>query len=159
MEHRMPRRRAISFPPRWVIRLIWRGHRALYRVSGGRRGLALPEEGGRFGMLRLHTTGRRSGRERVAILGYCDDGDRLVTLAMNGWGDTAPAWWLNLLDAPEATVDLVSGRRTVRARAAAGEERDRLWARLEQFRGYGSNPAEVAARRPVGTPVVVFEPA
>jgi hypothetical protein len=27
-------------------------------------------------------------------LGYVEDGDNLVTLAMNGWGDADP-WWLN----------------------------------------------------------------
>ena len=80
-------------------------------------------------MLRLTTVGRRTGRERVAILGYHEDGPNLVTLAMNGWGDGEPAWWLNLLAHPEAVVDLKGGMsRRVRARAATGEERARIWA-------------------------------
>ena len=30
----------------------------------------------------------------------------LVAMAMNGWGDAEPAWWLNLQAHPDATVDL-----------------------------------------------------
>ena len=69
-------------------------------------------------MLRLRTIGRRTGEERSAILGYFEDGPNLVTLAMNGWAEGEPAWWLNLQAHPDATVDLVGGPRKVRARAA-----------------------------------------
>ena len=44
-------------------------------------------------MLCLRTVGRRTGEERIAILGYIEDGPNLVTKAMNGWADPAPAWW------------------------------------------------------------------
>ncbi len=56
-----------------------------------------------------------SGTERVAILGYFEDGPNLVTMAMNGWGDPEPAWWLNLQARPDAVVELVDGQRTVRS--------------------------------------------
>src|SRR6478672_4756535 len=102
-------------PPRWFIRLAWVVHRAIYRFSGGRRGLRLPTPG-RFGMMRLTTVGRRSGRERAVILGYYEDGPNLVTLAMNGWGEGEPAWWLNLRAHPQARVQLVTGTRDVVAR-------------------------------------------
>lgn len=42
------------------------------------------------------TVGRRSGRERSAILGYLEDGANLVTIPFNGWSDADPAWWFNL---------------------------------------------------------------
>ena len=45
----------------------------------------------RYGMMRLTTTGRRTGLERSVILGYLEDGPNLVTMAMNGWGDGEPA--------------------------------------------------------------------
>jgi deazaflavin-dependent oxidoreductase (nitroreductase family) len=147
-------------PPRWIIRVIWRAHRALYRVTGGRRGLAAPTRGGRFGMLRLHTIGRRSGEQRLAILGYVDDGDRMVTLAMNGWGDPPPAWLLNLRAHPDAEVDLVGsgGRRAVRARVAEGDERTRLWTTVGSYRGWGDDLDRMARLRAGETAVVVFEP-
>jgi deazaflavin-dependent oxidoreductase (nitroreductase family) len=70
-------------------------------------------------MMHLTTVGRRTGEERAVILGYFDDGPNLVTMAMNGWGEGEPAWWLNLQAHPEVSVDLPEGRRTVRGRAAA----------------------------------------
>jgi F420H(2)-dependent quinone reductase len=141
-------------PPRWFIRVAWAVHRAIYRVSGGRRGLR-PPTSATYGLMRIHTTGRRSGVEREAILGYSVDGPNLFTLAMNGWGEPEPAWWLNLQAHPDATIDLKDGSRAIRARAAVGEERARLWA---QMRGLESNLDAYAVRRPGGTAVVVFEP-
>ena len=60
-------------------------------------------------MLRLTTVGRRTGEERVAIVGYIEDGPNLVIPAMNGWADPEPAWWLNLQANPNATVELPDG--------------------------------------------------
>jgi deazaflavin-dependent oxidoreductase (nitroreductase family) len=142
--------RAARLPPRWFIRAAWAIHRAIFRLTGGRRGLwhATPE---RWGTLRLHTVGRKSGKERIAILGYQEDGPNLVTLAMNGWMEAEPAWWLNLLARPDATVELKGASRAVRARSANGEERARLWALFPEADKY-------AWRRPGETAVVVLEP-
>ena len=63
--------------------------------------------------MRLTTVGRRSGKERSVILGYYEDGPNLVTMAMNGWKDAEPAWWLNLQANPEATIELPGGQRRV----------------------------------------------
>jgi F420H(2)-dependent quinone reductase len=93
-----------SLPPHWFIRSFWVLQRALYRVSGGRLGLRRATAT-QWGMMRLQTTGRRSGIERAAILGYVEDGADLVTMAMNGWADPDPAWWLNLQANPDATVE------------------------------------------------------
>src|SRR4051794_3825266 len=148
-----------KLPPRWFIRSAWLIHRAVYGLTGGRRGLATPTVGGRVGYLRLHSTGRRTGAPRVAILAYVEDGANVVTLAMNGWADPSPAWWLNLQATPDAIVDLKSGgRRPVHARVAAGEERARLWTLVSAFTGYGDLEA-FAASRSGETAVVVLEPA
>jgi deazaflavin-dependent oxidoreductase (nitroreductase family) len=145
-------------PPRFVVRTFWLLHRAAYRITGGRFGLARPEAGGRFGMLRLTTAGRRSGQPRVAIIGYYEDGPNLVTLAMNGWGEKEPAWWLNLQAKPDTTVEIPGERRAVRARAAIGEERDRLWAKFQDYPGWGDDIDALADRRARPTAVVVLEP-
>jgi deazaflavin-dependent oxidoreductase (nitroreductase family) len=108
-------------------------------------------------MLRLKTIGRRSGKERVAILGYIEDGQNLVTPAMNGWADPEPAWWLNLQADPNATVELPDGRREVIARAAVGEERDRLWGRFLALKSSAFTEAS-AAMRSRETAIVVLEP-
>jgi hypothetical protein len=77
-------------------------------------------------------------------------------MAMNGWGAAEPAWWLNLQAHPGAVVELTGGdRREVLGRAAAGEDRDRLW---QRWRELNKNLDGWAARRPRQTVVVVFEP-
>jgi len=89
------------------------------------------------------------------ILGYFDDGPNLVTMAMNGWADSEPAWWLNLQAHPKANVDLIDGRRTVRGREAKGEERSRLWDRWREFDAHLDG---YAALRSDETAVVILEP-
>ena len=143
-----------SLPPRWFMRAFWAAQRSVYAITGGRIGLrtATAEH---QGMLRLRTIGRRTGQERAVILGYYEDGPNLVTMAMNGWADAEPAWWLNLQDQPEVVVDLPGGSRAVRARAATQDERPRLWAR---WAGYDKGLDAYAARRSRETAVVILEP-
>jgi F420H(2)-dependent quinone reductase len=141
-------------PPRWFIRAAWALHRAIYRFSGGRMGLGPPTEK-TYGTMRLHTIGRRSGKPRVAILGYHEDGPNLYTLAMNGWGEPEPAWWLNLQANPDVTIDLRDGPRRFHAHEATGDERARLWATMAKVE---TNLDGYATRRPRGTALVVFEP-
>ena len=141
-------------PPRWFVRFAWAAHRGLYRITGGRVGLARPKPG-KWGTARLTTIGRRSGQERSVMIGYFEDGQNLVTMAMNGWGEAEPAWWLNLQAHPEVTVEVSGDRQTVRGRAAEGEERARLW---DQWRQIDKNLDAYAARRPRETAVVILEP-
>jgi deazaflavin-dependent oxidoreductase (nitroreductase family) len=141
-----------------ILKTFWTLHRAAYRLTGGRLGLQQPERGAKFGMLRLHTVGRRSGQKRIAMVGYFEDGPNLVTLAMNGWGKDEPAWWLNLQANPTATVELRGGTREVRARAATGTERERLWATFDDYPGWGSDLGALAAHRSGETAIVVLEP-
>ena len=72
-------------PPRWFVVTFWHVHRWFVRATGGRKGL-WPPRPGKWGALRLTTTGRRSGEPRSVIVGYFEDGPNLVTMAMNGWG-------------------------------------------------------------------------
>ncbi len=141
-------------PPRWFVLAAWVVHRGIHRVTGGRRGLWRPGPG-KWGTMRLTTVGRRSGKEREAILGYFEDGPNVVTLAMNGWASREPAWWLNLQAHPDTVVHLKDGPRAVRGRAAEGEERERLWARWGEF---SDDYDAWAALRSGRTAVVVLEP-
>ncbi|GEK80302.1 nitroreductase [Agrococcus baldri] len=143
-------------PPRWFIRTAWVVHRGLYAITGGRFGLARPRPG-KYGMLRLHTVGRRSGKPRVAILAYFEDGPNVILMAMNGWAEPHPAWWLNLRAHPEASVDMPGGSRRVRAREAQGVERERLWAGWDAYED-GTSMDDYATLRAKRTPVIVLEP-
>lgn len=145
--------RGPRLPPRWFIRLFWSAHRGLYRLTQGRVGLRRPRRN-RWGTLRLTTTGRRTGRKHSVIVAYFMDGSNLTTLAMNGWADADPAWWLNLQAQPVARVDLVDGSYEMRARAAQGDERERLW---EMWSEVDSNLDSYAALRSSETALVILE--
>jgi F420H(2)-dependent quinone reductase len=147
-------RRPARLHPRWFVVTFWHAHRALVKATHGRLGLWRPKPGG-WGALRLTTVGRRTARPRAVLVGYIEDGDNLVALAMNGWGPAEPAWWLNLQDHPATTVQTRDGVRTMRAHRAQGTERDRLWSRWATV---DRNLDAYAARRPGETAVVIFEP-
>jgi len=91
-------------------------------------------------LLLLHTTGARSGEERVNPMMYLADGDRLVVFASKGGAPTNPDWYHNLVANPEVEIEVGTERRKMRARVAEGEERDRLYAeqskRYPQFAKY-----------------------
>lgn len=142
-------------PPAWFVHTAWRIHRLLHRLSGGRFLWTTTNKRG-WGALLLTTTGRSSGREREVIIGYLEDGPDLVAIAMNGWDEGHPARWLNLQANPDARVRLAHrGPRPVRAREAAGDERDRLW---QRWLDTDPELTAHADHRSTVTPVVIFEP-
>jgi deazaflavin-dependent oxidoreductase (nitroreductase family) len=90
------------------------------------------------------------------ILAYNDDGPRHALLAMNGWQEGHPEWFLNLQANPDAVATLAHAAPTpVRARVAEGPERDRLWALLRDAEPHLDDYAQ---RRRTETPIVVLEP-
>ena len=106
-------------------------------------------------MLRLRTIGRRSGAEHSVIIAYIEDGPDLVLMAMNGWAEPMPAWWLNLRARPDTVVELPGGSvRSVSAHQAQGDERARLWRRWQEI---DRNLDAYAARR-TETPLIVLTP-
>lgn len=142
-------------PPAWFVHTAWRIHRHLHRLSGGRFLWTTANKRG-WGTLLLTTTGRTSGRQRSVIIGYLEDGPNLVAIAMNGWDEGHPAWWLNLRADPNATIRLAEqDPRQVTAREAADDERDRLW---QRWLDTDPELTAHAARRATATPVVVLEP-
>lgn len=136
---------------RWLLALITRTHRFLYRVSGGRLGASAL--GIQF--LMLHHVGRRSGQPRATPLLYVPDGRSFVVAASNMGDRREPAWWLNLKARPEARVQIGPRTVEVRARTADACEKERLWPRLEASYRWFADYREQAGRE---IPVVVLEP-
>jgi deazaflavin-dependent oxidoreductase (nitroreductase family) len=135
---------------RWLLALITRLHRFIYRVSGGRVGANLAGSH----MLLLEHVGRTTGQPRSTPLRYIDDGSRWIVVASNAGDDRAPAWWLNLKDKPEAAVQVGREHHRVRAREADASERERLWPALEaSYRHF----ADYRERTPREIPVVILE--
>ena len=90
------------------------------------------EVGGFFAdksVLILHTTGARSGVERLAPLIYRQEGDRIFLFASKGGADTHPDWYYNLKANPAVTVEIGSETLPATAVDLVGKERDDVYSR------------------------------
>ena len=117
-----------------------------FRANEGRVGG--PFEGAP--VLLLHTTGARSGKERVNPMMYLDLDGRRYVFASKAGADRHPDWYHNLVAHPEVTVE--AGAETYRASAQPleAEERDRVYA--EQVRRspqFGEYQQKTTRRIPV----------
>jgi deazaflavin-dependent oxidoreductase (nitroreductase family) len=106
-------------------------------------------------LLILHTTGAKSGENRESPVLYRQEGDDLVVFASYAGAPVNPAWYHNLVAHPQASVELGTETRPVRARIAEGDERDRLWeANKAEYPGF----ADYEAKTDRVIPVVILEP-
>lgn len=135
-----------------VVGAVTRAHIALYRRTGGRLGHTLP---GLPTMLLLDHVGAKSGQPRTTPLLYFthpDQPDDLVVVASYGGHPRHPAWFHNLLAHPDTTVQVREEVRSVHARVATDEERERLWpaalATYGSFEGYRRRAEEVGRTIP-----------
>jgi deazaflavin-dependent oxidoreductase (nitroreductase family) len=82
-----------------------------------------------FNVLILTTTGRKSGRERTAPVGWFPDGDGnwlIVASAAGAAGN--PAWYYNLAAGPDkARIEVDGTQIPVTARQIHGAEREAAW--------------------------------
>jgi deazaflavin-dependent oxidoreductase (nitroreductase family) len=120
--------------------------RFLLRVSKGR--LALLTAAG-LPTLLLTTTGRKSGEQRTVPLLFTVHDGAFIVIGSN-WGQAhQPAWVLNLLAEPAATVKFKDEATKVRARQVEGDEREQMFRQLlRQWPGY-ENYVERAGEREI----------
>lgn len=85
-------------------------------------------------MLLLHTTGARSGAERVNPMMYLDLDGRRFVFASKAGAPSNPAWYHNLVANPSVSVEVGSETYSATARPVEGDERDRIYS--EQARRY-----------------------
>ena len=103
-------------------------HIRVYRETAGERGYhwrGAP-------ILLLTTRGRSSGEPRTTPLIHRTDDGRWVVVASKGGAPRNPAWFENLKADPEAEIEIKDEKIPVRARAADGEERARLWRHMTE---------------------------
>jgi deazaflavin-dependent oxidoreductase (nitroreductase family) len=129
-----------------------RAHRVLLKLSGGRLGWTV----GHMPVLRLTTTGRRSGTLRsVMLTSPHREFGMFVIVASKGGENTHPAWFLNLLENPQVLVTVKGGvTSTMIARVVSPEERARLWPIVT---GKYSNYAGYQARTDREIPLIMLE--
>ena len=107
-------------------------------------------------IVRLRTTGRRSGRPRTVVLSApVIDGDRVVLVASKGGDDRHPGWYRNLVADPAVELTVRGVTRPMSARTADAGERAELWPRVvAAFGGYAVYQRRTARE----IPLVICEP-
>jgi deazaflavin-dependent oxidoreductase (nitroreductase family) len=94
-----------------------------FRAGGGK-------VGGQFegaSLLLLHSTGAKSGVERINPLAYQAVGDAFAIFASKAGADTNPDWYYNVVAHPDCTVEVGTETVDVRARVLEGDEREPVW--------------------------------
>jgi deazaflavin-dependent oxidoreductase (nitroreductase family) len=124
-----------------------------FRANGGK-------VGGQFEgapLLLLHTTGAKSGQERVNPLMYQDLGDGSVAIfASKAGAPDNPDWFHNVYADRSVHAEIGTEQRPFTARIVEGEERDRIWAKQKaDYPGF----AEYEDKTDRMIPVVVLDPA
>ena len=122
-----------------------------FRAKGGKLGGSF--EGAP--VLLLHSTGAKSGKERVNPMMYQAVGDHYAVFASKAGAPTNPDWFHNLVAHPDATVEIGTETKSVHARVATGDERTRIWeAQKERYPGFAGYEAKTTRE----IPVVILEP-
>ncbi|MCK9250577.1 MAG: nitroreductase family deazaflavin-dependent oxidoreductase [Solirubrobacteraceae bacterium] len=101
-------------------------HVQRYRETDGREG----HDWQGTTVLILTTTGRRSGEPRSTPLIYRPIGEQAYAIAASNGGGDPPRWYLNLVDRPEAVVQVRDDEFPARAREANATDRPALWDEL-----------------------------
>ncbi len=101
-------------------------------------------------VLLLHTTGAKSGLERVNPLMYLQDGGSILVFASKGGFPAHPDWFRNLKANPNASVEVGTDHYDVQAEEMTGDERDRLYAKQAGlYPQFGEYQAKTARTIPV----------
>jgi deazaflavin-dependent oxidoreductase (nitroreductase family) len=122
-------------PSRFVLKSMNAIHKTLLTVSFGKVGW----DAGKMPVLKLTTTGRKSGQKRLVMLtSPIQIGETWVIVASKGGDDDHPAWFLNLQANPTVEVDIRGTKTTRTARIATSEERATLWPEITaKYANYG----------------------
>ncbi len=83
-------------------------------------------------LLLLHTTGAKSGKERINPLMYIEDGDRYVIVASAAGAQNHPDWYYNVVANPEVGVEMGTDEFQARASVAGEPERTDLYAAVSE---------------------------
>lgn len=105
-------------------------------------------------LLILHSTGAKSGKERLAPIVFQQVGDAWAVFASKAGAPDNPDWYHNLVANPQATIELGTEDVAVTARVLEGDERSEVWEKQKQLMpGF----ADYEAKTDRVIPVVVLE--
>jgi deazaflavin-dependent oxidoreductase (nitroreductase family) len=122
--------------------------------SGDRLCLTTPLTG--LPVMRVTTTGARSGLPRTHPLTALRQGEWLALIGSNFGRRCLPAWFHNLHAHPVAWIHRAGGVDRFAARPASAEEYDRFWSRaVAVYPGYAAYARRAAPRK---VPILVLTP-
>jgi deazaflavin-dependent oxidoreductase (nitroreductase family) len=88
-------------------------------------------------LLLLHSTGAKSGKERVNPLMPRIDGERMFVFASMAGAPRNPDWYYNVKANPEVEVELGTETFSATAQEVVGRERDEVYAAMAaQFQNF-----------------------
>ncbi len=106
-------------------------------------------------LLLLHTTGAKSGLERVNPMMYQDLDHSIAVFASKAGAPDNPDWFHNLVANPEVTAEIGTETRSFVARVAEPDERGPIWERQKSdYPGF----AEYESLTDRVIPVVILDP-
>jgi len=101
-------------------------------------------------LLLLHSTGARSGQERVNPMMCRAVGDSFAVFASKAGADTNPDWYHNLVAHPEASIEVGTETLEVTARVLDEAEREPIWqAQKAEYPGFADYEAKTTRVIPV----------
>ncbi len=101
-------------------------------------------------VLLLHTTGAKTGAERVNPMMYLEEGGRIYVFASKAGADSHPDWFHNLSANHQVSVELGAERFDAIATSVTGEERDRIYAlQSERYPGFADYQKKTSRTIPV----------
>jgi deazaflavin-dependent oxidoreductase (nitroreductase family) len=137
----------MSDPNDWNTKII-----SEFRANAGK--LGGPFEGAP--VLLLHTTGAKTGQERVHPMMYRQVGANYAVFASKAGAPTNPDWYHNLVANPAVRAEIGTQLLDLTARVAGSSERETIWtAQKADYPGF----AEYEQKTSRQIPVVILEPA
>ncbi len=101
-------------------------------------------------VLLLHTTGARTGAERVNPMMYLNENGRIYVFASKAGADSHPDWYHNLVANERVSVELGDEHFDATAVAITGTERHRIYElQASRFPGFADYQAKTARVIPV----------
>jgi deazaflavin-dependent oxidoreductase (nitroreductase family) len=103
-------------------------------------------------LLLLHTTGAKSGQERINPLATFEDDDKLVVIASKGGAATSPDWYHNLVANPLVGVEYGTEEFQAQATVTSEPERTELFEKMVAvFAGFSEYKEKTSRVIPVVT--------
>jgi F420H(2)-dependent quinone reductase len=123
----------------------------IYRRSGGNLGGKMRG----FKVLLLTNIGRKSGKTYTTPLGCFDHAEGYVIVASNGGLPTNPAWFYNLKNNPQVTVQVLDQIIPATAEILTGEARSQAW---RQVTATSPSYADYEKRTTREIPLILLRP-